>query len=271
MIVFLRVLGPVSYAISAYFYFKYFKSQNEKELRPARLSFVFGLILHTVFLVMLSVEKGHLPLNDPFQAITTFIWFFAVLNRIVIVKERSYALGVFHAGIIFILHSIAMLFIEVSAPTPEILKNLYFEVHVIFNLLAYAAFSLSFLSGLMYVLLFHEIKSTHLGYFYERLPSLSFLEKKIHLSLALGFVFNSFGIVLGAITGKTAWGTYWSWDPKLIAVLISWLIFGLALLGKKKLNWPGNRLAYFSIIGYSWIIFSMLVINNYFSKLHSFH
>ena len=153
----------------------------------------------------------------------------------------------------------------------EILQNIYFEVHVVFNLVGYASFSSAFLSGIMYLLLFHEIKGQKLGYFYDRLPSLAYLNKLNFRAMLIGFLFNSIGIILGAFTGKTAWGAYWAWDPKLIAVIIAWMVYGMALIGKLNLKWQGNRLAYISLIGFFWIIFSMLIISNYFSKIHSFN
>lgn len=39
-------------------------------------------------------------------------------------------------------------------------------------------------------------------------------------SAEVGAVFMTIGLVLGSIWGKTIWGTWWDWDPKLTAVLI---------------------------------------------------
>ncbi len=35
-----------------------------------------------------------------------------------------------------------------------------------------------------------------------------------------GAVFITLATILGSIWGKTTWGTWWSWDPKLTAVLV---------------------------------------------------
>lgn len=40
-----------------------------------------------------------------------------------------------------------------------------------------------------------------------------------------GTVFITLAIILGSIWGKTTWGTWWSWDPKLTAVLIMWFMY----------------------------------------------
>lgn len=41
----------------------------------------------------------------------------------------------------------------------------------------------------------------------------------------VGVVFLTLALVLGSIWGKTTWGTWWSWDPKLTAVLILWFMY----------------------------------------------
>ena len=52
----------------------------------------------------------------------------------------------------------------------------WFWVHILSLLFAYASFALAGVLGLIYVLQFKEIKKKHLGYFYDRLPSLQILD-----------------------------------------------------------------------------------------------
>jgi heme exporter protein C len=40
-----------------------------------------------------------------------------------------------------------------------------------------------------------------------------------------GAVFITLAIILGSIWGKTTWGTWWTWDPKLTAVLVLWFMY----------------------------------------------
>ena len=41
----------------------------------------------------------------------------------------------------------------------------------------------------------------------------------------MGFVFMTFGLILGSWWGKRAWGDYWNWDPKEMWSLATWLTF----------------------------------------------
>ena len=38
-------------------------------------------------------------------------------------------------------------------------------------------------------------------------------------------VFLTLALVLGSIWGKTTWGTWWTWDPKLTTTLLLWFMY----------------------------------------------
>jgi len=46
----------------------------------------------------------------------------------------------------------------------------------------------------------------------------------------LGLVFTGLCLVTGAIWGKTSWGTWWDWDPRMTSVLILFFIYAAYLL-----------------------------------------
>ena len=48
-----------------------------------------------------------------------------------------------------------------------------------------------------------------------------------------------------------AWGSYWSWDPKKVWSLITWLVFALYLHTRIVMDWQGRRLGADRVLG-SW-------------------
>ena len=106
-----------------------------------------------------------MPLADAFQALSVFMFIFAILNKIIVRVDKDYSLGFLYSGILFVLQGIAVLFISENTALPNILKDVTFEIHVIFNLIGYAAFSSAFLIATMYLFLTHEIKSDKMGFF----------------------------------------------------------------------------------------------------------
>ena len=41
----------------------------------------------------------------------------------------------------------------------------------------------------------------------------------------LGLAFTGLGLITGALWGKTTWGVYWTWDGKLVAMLVLFFIY----------------------------------------------
>jgi heme exporter protein C len=46
----------------------------------------------------------------------------------------------------------------------------------------------------------------------------------------VGLLFCSLGLVTGSIWARPAWGTWWTWDPRLTLSLILWIIYASYLL-----------------------------------------
>lgn len=270
-ILLLKILSPLTYLVSAVFFFQYFNKRDESNLKKARFLDHTAILIHMVFLIVLSIRTGHLPLAGSYQALSTFMLIFAILNKIIVREDKDYSLGFFYTGTLFILQGLSVLFISENTELPVVLQDATFEIHVIFNLVGYAAYSSAFLLATMYLFLINEIKGNKMGYFYDRLPSLAYMERLNYNALLIGFIFNTIGILLGSIVGFSAWGTFWSWDPKLTSALMAWILYLIAVIGKTRYGWPGRRIAQISFLGFVWILFSMLIITQFFSGIHSFN
>lgn len=44
-------------------------------------------------------------------------------------------------------------------------------------------------------------------------------------SAEIGLVLTTLVLITGSLWGKTVWGTWWSWDPRLTATLVLWFIY----------------------------------------------
>jgi cytochrome c biogenesis factor len=95
----------------------------------------------------------------------------------------------------------------------------------------------------------------------------------IYRLVSLGFPLLTLGLILGSFWAKIAWGDYWSWDPKELWSLTTWLIYVLyfhfrANFGKKfpQIN---NSLV---VVGFAAIVITLLWVNlsKIFLGLHSY-
>jgi ABC-type transport system involved in cytochrome c biogenesis permease subunit len=144
-------------------------------------------------------------------------------------------------------------------PLVPALKSNWLHIHVITCFMAYAAFAISFICSVLYLV----------GRKWETLP-LKMLEEINYKSIIIGFPMLTSGILTGAVWAQYAWGSYWRWDPKETWSLITWIVYALFLHVRQTRNWKGKTAAIVSVLGFLSVIFNYFVVNFVLSGLHSY-
>lgn len=101
------------------------------------------------------------------------------------------------------------------------------------------------------------------------LPKPMVLDEIGYRAVVVGFPFLTLTIILGAVWAETAWGSYWSWDPKETASLVTWFIYGAYLHARVMRGWRGNRAAWLLVIGFLATLLTYFG-NLIFGGLHSY-
>ena len=117
-----------------------------------------------------------------------------------------------------------------------------------------------------------EKKDSDKGFLTNVLPESQMLDEMSYQIISIGFPLLTVGILTGAAWANTAWGTYWSWDPKETWSLITWLIYAAYLHARITLGWRGVRAAVINIIGFVAVIITYIGVNKLaiFQGLHSY-
>jgi len=258
------------YATAFVAYAAVFRKESQPAFVRARWLLRAAVIAHLLHLVHLSLVLRRLPVTDVFEAITLCVWLFAATYVSLEWRVPEKALGVFILPVIIILQALAAVFLDFNRTLPAILEETIFEIHVLIMLLAYAAFAISFIASLLYLLLSREIESKRLGPFYRRLPSLEFFDGLSNRAVNIGLLFLTAGLVFAAYSGARAGDQFSFWDAKILAVALMWVIYLLHVLFRKVGGWHGRRAALISLIGFGWAMFSFVVVSSLFSKVHQF-
>jgi cytochrome c-type biogenesis protein CcsB len=99
----------------------------------------------------------------------------------------------------------------------------------------------------------------------------SMLDEITYKSIAIGFpLFTIGGLIMGAVWANSAWGRYWSWDPKETWSLITWFVYALYLHARFVAGWRGKKVAILAVIGFIAVIFTYLGVNLVLSGLHAY-
>ncbi len=97
------------------------------------------------------------------------------------------------------------------------------------------------------------------------------LDEITYKSIAVGFpLFTIGGVLMGAVWANSAWGTYWSWDPKETWSLITWFIYAVYLHARLVAGWRGKKAAVLAVIGFVAVVFTYLGVNLLLSGLHAY-
>jgi len=104
----------------------------------------------------------------------------------------------------------------------------------------------------------------------QYVPSLDVLDEVTYRMIAIGWPLLTGGIITGAVWANSAWGTYWSWDPKETWSLITWFVYAIYLHARYVRGWKGTQMAVISAVGFLAVIFTYLGVNLVLSGLHSY-
>jgi cytochrome c-type biogenesis protein CcsB len=104
----------------------------------------------------------------------------------------------------------------------------------------------------------------------QYMPPLDQLDDVTYRMIAIGWPLLTGGIITGAVWANSAWGTYWSWDPKETWSLITWFVYAIYLHARYVRGWKGTQMAVISAVGFLAVIFTYLGVNLVLSGLHSY-
>ncbi len=165
-----------------------------------------GFVCHTLFLVLLGIERFHFPIGNLPESLCFFAWFISLTFMVANLRYRINALGAFVLPLVSLLTIISQVIWEENHSIPPSLRSGWVYFHSSIAFLAYAAFFLTFVSAILYLIQEKELKDKNFRFLYFRLPSLQVCAELLRRSLFVGFVGMSLTIVTGAFYAQQAWG-----------------------------------------------------------------
>ncbi|MFW6123087.1 MAG: c-type cytochrome biogenesis protein CcsB [Thermodesulfobacteriota bacterium] len=203
------------------------------------------------------------PLSNFYESLVFFSWCLACLTLFFYHRYGESFLGVVGG----LLASLALAYASLGTdssirPLMPALKSNWLLIHVITCFLGYAAFGLAFGAALLYLI--QALTSR------PRTPSSPLMDRLIYRAAVIGFIFLTLGILTGAVWAETAWGRYWSWDPKETASLITWFIYAALLHARLVQGWQGRPIAWLAVVGFAAVLFTYLGVSFLLPGLHSY-
>ncbi len=235
-----------------------------------------GLIIQTLAMILRWIESyrlgiGHAPLSNLYESLIFFAWTIVVLYMVIELKTKTRTLGAFVTPLVFLALAYASFSPNIQShiqPLVPALKSNWLIAHVITCFFGYAAFGLSLALSIMYLIKLLESPGTK-NIFLRLIPRLNLLDEVNYQMVVIGFLMLTLGIITGAVWAHSAWGSYWTWDPKETWSLITWLIYASVIHSRLVRGWKGKKISILCIIGFGCVLFTYFGVN-YLAGLHSY-
>ena len=253
--------GLVFYFISMVLLFGGNVFKKEKVTRIAWFVFLGGLALETAYLVARGIVAGRLPLSNQFEFATSFSWGIGVLLVFMHYKFHTDWIETIAIAMTFLILSYAAFQPRAVNDLMPALRSFWFGFHIGSASFSYSAFMLAGAAGIRYIHVYKKDPEN------EKLEQMDYF---IYRLISFGLLLLTITILTGAIWAEKAWSAFWTWDPKEVWALITWILYAIYLhlrLGRRK---TGTFMAWYAVIAVPVVLFTFIGVNTLLPGLHSY-
>ncbi len=225
--------------------------------------FVLALLAHLGYFIWRGLVAQRLPLSSQFEFSCGFA--LGVSLVLLVARTRVNADWIAAAG----MAAVTLLMLYASRQKMEInelmpaLRSFWFNFHIGAAVFSYAAFLVAGCVSLRYVLQHRRGESADSF----RMKRLEYMSYRL---VALGFLLLTAVIVIGAVWAEAAWSAYWTWDPKEVWALITWIIYAIYLHIRLRKQMSDLFLSWYVILAIPAFLFTFAGVNKLIPGLHSY-
>jgi cytochrome c-type biogenesis protein CcsB len=228
---------------------------------------ILAAVLHVGIVVQRWVVSGQPPMVQLYELILVYSWLIVVVAVVVSVRFsvvwlRSVAAAI---GALSLASTSFPGIDDAVKPLVPALQSNWLTVHVATSFISYAGFTVAFILGVAFLAKqARKSAPNSSGELADQYESL------VYKCIMFSFPLLTVAIVTGAVWAKTAWARYWSWDPKEVWSLVTWLIYAIYLHLRVRPGWRGKRAIFLNMAGFAAMLFTWFGVNYLLAGLHSY-
>ncbi len=227
------------------------------------------------------IISGTIPMSNGYETMLLLAWFIELIT--LLLYHRFHIMLTFG----FLLSGFFLLVSHISQMDPQIgrlmpvLDSPLLTIHVSVIMMSFALLSLTFICGitaLVIRLTTHKPRISNLKSTHEDSPiacedssNLAALAMLSRVFLYPALTTLGLGIFIGAIWANVSWGNYWSWDPKEVWALITFMVYAV-VVHTQSLPIFRRPLAYhiYVTLAFLTILMTYFGVNYILGGLHSY-
>ena len=262
-------IAIILYACSISLYFIDYFQSNRKANRLAFWLLSIVWVLQSVFMLLRATESETNPILTLLSGIYFYVWLLITMS-LVINRFMRIDFLVFFTNVVAFGVSAFSIFTPIGKMSPILAHQLVSElvyVHVGMAITSYAAFTVSFIFSIMYLLQYRLLKQKKWNARLRRLGNLSKLESMSYGLNLFSVPFFLLAILLGCIWGYTKLDNFHWYDTKVIGSFVVLFAYcaGLYLRGSDTLQ--GKKIIHWNIGAFLVMLVNIFLL----SSLSNFH
>src|SRR5579875_2955286 len=210
---------------------------RSQRLYPAALAaFRVAVVLHGVALVEASLAYGRLPLDSSFATLNVGAFLVALVFLLVEWRYHFAGTAVALFPLVFLM--------SLAASWPGLgVRGALLVLHIVLVLAGFAALLLTAVASIFYLMQERRLKQKRTGTLLEKLPPLATLDDLISVSMGLGFVLLTLGVIFAVTWAWIEFQTRWLSYASVQFSLFTWLLCLVMIFLRTTAGWRGRKAA----------------------------
>ena len=244
----------ILYGLSATYSIFLLRKQFREDNRINYFLLLAAFGFHTMAMFVRGLSLNRCPINNLYEATTFVAWTMVAAYLVIGLWARLRFLGAFASPLLFAIGVFALLTPkDVGLVKPEFTGG-GLTLHVALFALAYGAFGLSSVAGLMYLTQERDLKMHKLRAVLSFMPPIQRLELITGRLLLSGFAMLSAALIASALFLHQQGGAVFRGDFKILWSLFVWaLYFGLIIM-RWKFWQGGRRFAWGTVCAFAFVL-----------------
>jgi ABC-type transport system involved in cytochrome c biogenesis permease subunit len=231
---------------------------SERLSRGAVLGLAVGAVAQAVAFWQLHEGEQTPPLTDLAYVVPFVVWMLTVFYLLLLIRVRLVGLTVVVAPLAFVGTFVEFL----GAPAPESgvqpASPIWSHIHVLLASAGLAFLAAAGVAGALYVARHRTIKSKRPTAARLPLPSLEALDRLNALSLVVGFLLLSLGVVTGVLWTHAVDGRLWPGTMHANATLAAWLLLAVLVAARFGGGQGARQSALSSVAGFALMLLAVV-------------
>jgi ABC-type transport system involved in cytochrome c biogenesis permease subunit len=209
-----------------------FTLPSQRLSRAAVAGLALGVVLHTLAFWQLHAGESTPPLTDLAYVVPFVVWILTLFYLLVLIRVRLIGLAVVVAPLAFIGTFVEFLGAPRVESGAEQASPVWSHVHVLLSSAGLALLAVAGVAGALYLARHRTIKSKRRAALRMPLPSLEALDRVNALSLVVGFLLLSLGVVTGVLWTQAVEDRLWPGTMHANATLVAWLVLAVLVAAR---------------------------------------